>query len=69
MERLRAVTALPLAAGFGIARREHLDALRGHADAAVVGSALVRVIEEHGAGPEGRRRLAQAVREILHGHQ
>jgi len=69
VERLRAVTALPLAAGFGISRREHLDALQGKVDAAVVGSALVRVIEEHGAGPEGPRQLAQAVRELLHGHR
>jgi len=68
VERLRAVTALPLAAGFGISRREHLDVLQGKIDAAVVGSALVRVIEEHGAGPEGPRKLAQAVRELLHGH-
>jgi len=68
VERLRAVTALPLAAGFGISRREHLDALQGKVDAAVVGSALVRVIEEHGAGPDGPPQLAQAVRELLHGH-
>ena len=68
VERLRAVTALPLAAGFGISRREHLDVLKGKIDAAVVGSALVRVIEEHGASPEGPRKLAQAVKELLHGH-
>jgi tryptophan synthase alpha chain len=46
LARLRQMTALPIAAGFGISRPEHVAALRGLADAAVVGSALVRVIEE-----------------------
>ena len=41
LARVRACTELPLAAGFGISRREHLLALRGLADAAVVGSAIV----------------------------
>lgn len=65
LERLRPLTDLPLAAGFGISRPEHLEMLRGKADAAVVGSALVRVIEESGAGPEGARRLRDAVRELI----
>jgi len=41
LERVRRCTDLPVAAGFGISRPEHLRALRGHADAAVVGSALL----------------------------
>jgi len=42
--RVRAYTELPVAAGFGISRPEHLKALRGIADAAVVGSAIVDLI-------------------------
>jgi tryptophan synthase alpha chain len=41
LDRVRRHTRLPLAAGFGISRPEHLRALRGHADAAVVASALI----------------------------
>jgi tryptophan synthase alpha chain len=39
-------TDLPVAAGFGISRPDHMKALRGHADAAVVGSAIVSEIDK-----------------------
>ncbi len=39
---LRAVTRLPIAAGFGISTAAHVAAVTQHADAAIVGSALVR---------------------------
>ncbi len=39
-------TDLPVAAGFGISRAEHMKALRGNADAAVVGSAIVSEIDQ-----------------------
>jgi tryptophan synthase alpha subunit len=35
-----------VAAGFGISRPEHMKALRGNADAAVVGSAIVFEIDK-----------------------
>ena len=41
LRRARRHTPLPLVAGFGISRPEHLAGLHGHADAAVVGSAVV----------------------------
>lgn len=47
-DRVRAVTAMPLALGFGLSRPEHVRAVGQWADAAVVGSALVQVIAEHG---------------------
>jgi tryptophan synthase alpha subunit len=46
LQRVRRQTELPLAVGFGISRREHVEALRGQADAAIVGSAIVELIEE-----------------------
>jgi tryptophan synthase alpha chain len=44
VERIRAVTDLPIALGFGISRPEHVEEVARYADAAVVGSALVEVI-------------------------
>lgn len=46
VDRARAGTPLPLAVGFGISRREHVVDVCQKADAAVVGSALVRVMLE-----------------------
>ena len=46
LERVRAHTAVPLAVGFGISRREHVVEVCRQADAAVVGSSLVRVMLE-----------------------
>jgi tryptophan synthase alpha chain len=50
-ERVRQETAMPLALGFGFSRPEHVRAVAAYADAAVVGSALVNVIAEHGQSP------------------
>jgi tryptophan synthase alpha chain len=47
---VRRRTQLPIAAGFGISRPEHMRALRGSADAAAVGSAIVDAID-HGTDP------------------
>ena len=47
-QRVKSETRLPLALGFGISRPEHVRAIGQWADAAVVGSALVNVIAEHG---------------------
>jgi tryptophan synthase alpha chain len=44
-ENVRKHTRLPIAAGFGISRPEHMALLRGTADAAVVGSAIVGEME------------------------
>jgi len=55
-------TTLPVAAGFGISRQEHLEALRGKLDAAVVGSAIVDEVERGGDGVSLVRELLKACR-------
>lgn len=42
IEQLRSITKLPLAVGFGISTAEQVQQVTSHADAAIVGSALVR---------------------------
>ncbi|TCK72019.1 tryptophan synthase subunit alpha [Acidipila rosea] len=45
VKRLRKYTALPIAVGFGVSKPEHVAALGEFADAAVVGSAIVAIVE------------------------
>ena len=65
--RIRKQTDLPLALGFGISTPEQVAQVGRWADAAVVGSALVNVIAEHGAAPDVAGRAGAYVR-WLKGH-
>jgi tryptophan synthase alpha chain len=58
--RVRRCTNLPLAVGFGISRRDHIEALYGVSDGAVIGSAIMDVI----SASEPQKR-ADAVREYV----
>ena len=60
--RIRRHTDLPLALGFGISRPEHVAEVSRWADAAVVGSALVNVIAEHGGAPDVAVHAGEYVR-------
>jgi tryptophan synthase alpha chain len=62
LARVRACADLPIALGFGISRPEHVAQACRVADAAVVGSALVNVVAEHGASPDGCERASEYVR-------
>jgi tryptophan synthase alpha chain len=46
VERIRRYTKLPIALGFGISNADHVRAVNAFADAAVVGSAVVQLIEK-----------------------
>jgi tryptophan synthase alpha chain len=59
--RLRRVTKLPIAVGFGISNAEQFAEVGQFADAAVVGSAIVETIERN----QGRE--AEAVGEFVAG--
>ena len=47
LERTRERTDLPLALGFGLSTREHMQEIAPYAEGAVVGSAFMRLIAEH----------------------
>ena len=62
VRRIRAVSPLPIALGFGISRPEHVREVGRWADAAVVGSALVSVIADAGASTDLDTRVEEYVR-------
>ncbi|HKU42285.1 MAG TPA: tryptophan synthase subunit alpha [Polyangiales bacterium] len=49
LARCRQHTKLPLALGFGVKDRKDVDAIRGKADIAVIGSETIRVIDSRGS--------------------
>ncbi len=61
LERVSRHVDLPVAVGFGIATPGQAAEVAALADGVVVGSALVRLVEEHGAGPDGGHAAVEAV--------
>jgi tryptophan synthase alpha subunit len=55
LDRVRTHTMLPRAIGFGLSRHEHMLALSGHCEAAVVGSALIDAMADR---PDDAARAA-----------
>jgi len=53
LARCRAATKLPLAVGFGIQSKEDIEALKGKADMAVIGSRTIKLVEAEGAEAVG----------------
>jgi len=66
---MRKVTDLPLAVGFGISRPEHVREVGRVADAAVVGSAFVRLIERSAGDSSVGLQLESLARELKHGFE
>jgi tryptophan synthase alpha chain len=62
--RVRQLTDLPLAVGFGISTPEQVAEVARIADGVVVGSAIVRFIETHGAAPDLAARLEAFTRQL-----
>ena len=67
IQRARRQTNLPLAIGFGLSKREHMQAVAPYADAAVVGSAFMRIVERHGEDAGLGERLAALARDLKQG--
>ncbi|RMF84812.1 MAG: tryptophan synthase subunit alpha, partial [Nitrospirae bacterium] len=64
---VRRFTELPVAVGFGIARPEHVAEVCRFADGAIVGSALVKVVEAHAADPDLEARVEAFVAALATG--
>jgi tryptophan synthase alpha chain len=62
VRRIRTVSDLPVALGFGISKPDHVREVGQWADAAVVGSALVNVIAREGASRDLNTRVEEYVR-------
>ncbi|HEX4164657.1 MAG TPA: tryptophan synthase subunit alpha [Bryobacteraceae bacterium] len=64
VERMRQLTELPLAVGFGVSTAEQVRQVAKVADAVVVGSALVKLIETHSTSVDLAKRLESFTRQL-----
>jgi tryptophan synthase alpha chain len=64
VRRARKFTHLPIAVGFGISLPTHVTVLGGIADAAVVGSALMAVVEKASSADQAAAAVADLVRAL-----
>ena len=62
---IRRLTGKKVAVGFGISRREHVEQVSGYADGVVIGSALMKIVEEIGGGHSLGEQLQRRFRDLL----
>ena len=65
VKRVRSVSDLPVAVGFGISTAEQVRAVWRFANAAVVGSAIVSEIEKLGNSPDLVKRVGEFARSLV----
>ena len=63
--RIREHTDLPIAVGFGISSRDMVKQVHETADAAVVGSAIVKKVEDNLDAPDLAEKVAAYVASLL----
>jgi tryptophan synthase alpha chain len=67
VERIRQFTGLPIAVGFGISNARQFAEVTSFADAAVVGSGIVQVIENAGSGEKAAEAVYNFLSDLLCG--
>lgn len=68
---INGVSGIPRAIGFGISGPEHVRQLKGYSDGLIVGSAIVRLIEESGSAEDAVKnvgRFVETLRKALDNH-
>lgn len=63
IKKIKRYTDLPLAIGFGLSKKRHLEALQGVTEIAVVGSALLNIINKH----RHQKSYLQKIQKFLEG--
>jgi tryptophan synthase alpha chain len=59
VDRIRSKSDTPVAVGLGVSNREQASEVASYADGVIVGSAFIKVIQEHGAGRSGLKKIKQ----------
>lgn len=63
LKKVRKYFSIPIAVGFGISRKEHLNALKPYSDIAVVGSAIINIINQSKES-DMERKISSFIKEL-----
>lgn len=63
VKRIKKFSKIPVAVGFGVSTAQHFREVAEYADAVVVGSAVMKLVEEHGS--QSAPRVAEYIRSLI----
>lgn len=64
VERIKKVKKIPVAVGFGVSTKAHVDELNTFADAAIIGSSLVKVVGQSAESPDILEQFKSALSKV-----
>ena len=66
LKQIRSVTDKPVAVGFGVSRPEQAARISRWADGVIVGSAIIKILEENPFSEDTFRRIGEFASQIKH---
>jgi tryptophan synthase alpha chain len=67
VDRIRSTSDTSVAVGLGVSNREQASEVASYADGVIVGSAFIKLIQEHGAGRSGLKKIKQLAESLSKG--
>ena len=67
VQRIRAQSQTPVAVGLGVSNREQAKEVASYADAVIVGSAFIKIIQEFGSGRKGLKKIKELAKSLSEG--
>ena len=67
VERIRKISQTPVAVGLGVSNKEQAREVASYADGVIVGSAFIKIIQEHGSGRKGLKLVKQLATSLSEG--
>ena len=67
VERIRKVSDTPVAVGLGVSTKDQAQEVANYADGVIVGSAFIKLVQEHGSGRSGLKKVKQLANSLSEG--
>ena len=67
VRRIRKVSNTPVAVGLGVSTKEQAREVAKYADGVIVGSAFIKIVQEHGSGRKGLKLVKQLAKSLSEG--